>query len=91
VGATVRTECGNCGTVELPIASARVVFSARPDAPPSTVEFRCPRCGRPHVQEIGERAVRLLSEAGVTVVAAAPHREVAPAGDDARSGGPAPN
>jgi hypothetical protein len=63
------------------------VFSAQPGRPASSLEFRCPSCRSPHVQEIGERAVRLLSDAGVTVVAAASVREVAPAGDDSHSGG----
>jgi hypothetical protein len=63
------------------------VFGAQPGRPASSVEFRCPGCGRRHVQEIGERAVRLLSDAGVTVVAAASAREVASAGDDSHSGG----
>jgi RNase P subunit RPR2 len=82
VGPTVRTECGHCGTVEVPVAATRVVFTAQAGAHPSRVEFDCPRCRRHHGQEVGERAVRLLTEAGASIVAAANEREVAPAGDD---------
>jgi len=87
MSAVLRADCPSCGTVEVPFANIRLVFDAQSSTEPGTVEFACPRCQQHASQRVGDRAVRLLSGAGVRLVAAPPVPKVAPAVDDAdRSG-----
>jgi len=85
----------SCGVVEVPVPDAVLVLTldgtddngrSNNDNGRSTVEFRCPNCSLRGSQRVGERATRLLSEAGVQLVMAEHHDRQIPAGDVARSG-----
>jgi len=60
------------------------------DSGQNTVEFRCPNCSLRGSQRVGERATRLLSEAGMQVAVPEHHDRQVPASDAAR-GGPEPD
>ena len=78
----LRADCPRCGTIELPFADVRLVFDPQSAVNSGTVEFACPKCGRPTSQTVGDRAIRLLTGADVHMVLAPPVPQVAPAGDD---------
>lgn len=61
-----------CGTVDIPIASARLVLELDSAEQQNRVEFHCPGCHTARSERVGERATRLLSNAGITVAAPAP-------------------
>ncbi|MGH3637229.1 MAG: hypothetical protein ACRDTS_24720 [Mycobacterium sp.] len=80
----VRTACPSCGTVEVPIGAARLVVGFRGADDGNRVEFDCPNCGSACCDDVGERATRLLSAAGITVVTAAPGGDALSAGENRR-------
>lgn len=65
----IRTTCVACGTVEVPLTSARLVLELDADDGRNRLEFQCPGCGGTRTERVGERARRLLSSAGITVAA----------------------
>lgn len=84
VSPTLRTTCAGCGTVEIAVAAAVLRLSLHDEDSRNIVEYTCPRCGRPGSQRVGERGTRLLSRAGVTLVA--PVAAVTPAVDGTPDG-----
>jgi hypothetical protein len=72
VARTIRTTCVACGTVDIPIASARLLLGLDADDRHNRLEFHCPGCCSTRSESVGERATRLLSSAGITVAAPAP-------------------
>lgn len=72
VARTIRTTCIACGNVEIPVESAQLVLESDADDPRNRLEFHCPRCRKLRSEAVGERATRLLSNAGITLVAPAP-------------------
>lgn len=66
VTASVRVECVRCGTVEVPLGSARLVVDPQCA---SRAEFACPRCGLLGTVDVDERATRLLLAADVPLSA----------------------
>lgn len=83
VSTTIKVDCGRCGTVELPLAGARLV----PLGPhgSTVVDYTCPVCTFSYRQELGERATLLLMHAGVEL-AVAPEDNVLNRGDSATDG-----
>lgn len=79
---SVRTACPTCGTVQVPIGAARLVVAIHGADDRNWVEFDCPSCGSACSDEVGERATRLLSGAGITVVAATPGSDALSAGEN---------
>jgi transposase-like protein len=71
VTSTIRTTCAACGTVDIPVASAQLVLESDAGDTRNRLEFRCPTCHAPRSELVGERATRLLSNAGITVAAPA--------------------
>lgn len=72
--ATIRARCERCGPVEVPVFAARLSLTIdaedlRREDLRNTVDFECPRCGAARRQQVDERGTRLLSSAGITVVA----------------------
>lgn len=67
----ITTVCRWCGDVELPAAAARLDIPVDAGAG-AVLEFTCPHCGRVDAQQVPERAVLLLLQAGVLVAVAAP-------------------
>jgi hypothetical protein len=88
VTSSLRISCASCGAIEVPVPDAVLVLTL--DAPDgdgrNIVEFRCPNCSLPGAQRVGERATRLLSEAGVQVAVPERHDREVPASDAARRG-----
>jgi hypothetical protein len=72
VARTIRTTCVACGTVDIPVASARLVLELDAADRHNRLEFHCPGCDTARSERVGERATRLLSSAGITVAAPAP-------------------
>jgi predicted RNA-binding Zn-ribbon protein involved in translation (DUF1610 family) len=68
MAASIRADCPDCGPVETPIAEAMLRLVLTSTAAPTALEFRCPRCSTPVTTAVGERAVRLLMQAGISVV-----------------------
>jgi predicted RNA-binding Zn-ribbon protein involved in translation (DUF1610 family) len=77
VSATIRATCPSCGTVDLPVAGARLLIGLTDEDSRNVVEFSCQRCGLAVRQRVSERATRLLGAGGITVVAATPTAEPA--------------
>jgi hypothetical protein len=78
---SVRATCARCGDVEAPIGAVRLVL-ARPEFDGdirNLVEVTCPSCASICSLRADERTTRLLTAAGVLVVAA-PSGAVAPSG-----------
>lgn len=71
MSSTIRATCDHCGTVEVPVESARLELALDGD-PRNTALLTCPSCGGALAQRVTERATRLLSGAGIDVVVAAP-------------------
>ena len=71
VTSTIRTTCVACGTVDIPVAAAQLVLDPHADDPRNRLEFHCPSCRAPRSELVGERATRLLSNAGITIAAPA--------------------
>ena len=69
---TIRTTCVACGTVDIPVASARLVLELDAEDQHNRLEFHCSGCDTARSERVGERATRLLSNAGITVAASAP-------------------
>jgi RNase P subunit RPR2 len=72
VSTAVRSSCASCGTIEVPIGRARLIVALHGDDRRNQVEFDCPSCGSACREHVGERATRLLTRAGITVIAAMP-------------------
>jgi hypothetical protein len=71
----IRATCRTCGTVDVPLSGARLLMSLDDRDPQSVVEFDCEHCGAAVSQRVNERATRLLSTAGIQLVAAPPTSE----------------
>jgi hypothetical protein len=65
---SVRTVCALCGTVDVPLAAARLSLTVRGEDLRNALWFTCPKCGLNVSQPVDERGTRLLSAAGITVV-----------------------
>ena len=72
VDAWVRGTCERCGTVQVRASEARLVL-ARPHLDGdlrNQVEFRCRSCGGTCSRRVDDRTTRLVTAAGVVLVAA---------------------
>jgi hypothetical protein len=70
--ASVRATCARCGVVQVPAAKVHLVM-ARPDRDGdhrNVVEFACPVCAGLCSMRVDERTTRLVTAAGVALVAA---------------------
>jgi hypothetical protein len=57
------------------MTAARLLVDPDDADPRSVVQFTCEQCGRAVSQRVGERATRLLSAAGIELVAPTPAAE----------------
>lgn len=69
VATTVRVTCAQCGAVEVPIDAAQLVMAVDGPDTRNTLMFGCPDCGTSASQRVTERGTRLLSSAGVVLMA----------------------
>jgi len=65
---SLRTDCPSCGTVEVPTNDASLVLDFGDPASGNVLRFSCPRCGAEHLEQVDDRATRLLMSAGVGLV-----------------------
>jgi hypothetical protein len=86
---TLRGTCERCGLIEVPISEALLVLSLEDSGGDSRnlAEVACPKCGLRNRQRVDERTTRLLSAAGIQLVAPAMRPRGVQAGDRPGRGG----
>ena len=84
---SLRADCPACGAVQVSIDDASLVLGFDSPAPEHVLRYTCPSCRDERIEELSERATRLLMAAGVGLVGSTVASPITPEGPGSRSAG----